>query len=86
MDAVAAFGVAVDLSADLQPAVRDAECDDGSNECLTNKDGNGDYDVFMFFDSQFRGDRDRVPDTDDNNKPNDPSETVTIGLTDPALP
>ena len=64
--------------------VWDAQCD-GESECLTtitDRTNDGEFDVFMFFDSQLKSDRDRVPDTDDNNKPNVLGEVVDVTLPD----
>ena len=65
--------------ADLD-AAWESECrtDDDCLTSATDKDTNDEYDVFMFFDSQRKSDRDRVPNTSpDTTKPDDASEVVT---------
>ena len=84
-DAAVSCTITITGSLDDIADVRDAECSVG--ECLTDKDGTtGEYDVYGFLDSQYKGDRDHVLDTDDNRKPNAVSEVTTITLIDPTLP
>jgi hypothetical protein len=84
-DPVVSCTITITASLDDIADVRDAECSVG--ECLTDMDGTtGEYDVYGFFDSQIKNDRDRAPDTDDNLKPNDLGEVTTLNLIDPTLP
>ena len=84
-DAAVSCTVTITGSLDDIADIRNAECSVG--ECLTDKDGTtGEYDAYGFFDSQYKGDGDRVFDTDDNKRPNAVSEVTTINLIDPTLP
>ena len=64
----------------------DAQCEDGNDECLTtvsDKLGNGEFEVLVFWQTKLKKDRDRVPDTDDNQKPNEAGEVEMVALDDP---
>jgi hypothetical protein len=76
--------ITISASLDDIADIRDVECPLAGN-CLTDKDGNGDYDVFMFFRSNLRNDQDRLPNTDDNRDPNELDEVGRITLTDPTI-
>jgi hypothetical protein len=76
--------ITISASLDDVADIRDVECP-LAGDCLTDKDGNGDYDVFMFFRSNLRNDQDRLPNTDDNRDPNELDEVGRITLTDPNI-
>ncbi len=63
--------------------IRDSLCE--PDECLTNKDEGGNFEAYLWATSKLRNHRDRIPDTDDNDKPNSVDEAVRRVLTDPSL-
>ena len=72
--------------ADLD-AAWESECrtDDDCLTSATDKDNNVEYDVFMFFDTQIKGDRDRLPDTSPGTtKPDEEGEVAVETFPVPA--
>ncbi len=64
----------------------DLECAFGDDECLTtvsSKGLDGEFDVYVFWETHRKGDSDRIPGTDDNQNPNSTDEAVVTRLDDP---
>lgn len=74
----------ITISADPEDIadIRDSLCD--TDEYLTNKDDSGNYVAYLWATSKLKNNRNRIPDTDDNDMPNSKDEVVRRTLTDPS--